>query len=250
MPHMVPATRSSGFTVIEVMLFLAVSGLMILGMFVGIGGSINRQRYEDAVYSFQDYMQGQYNIVDNVRNNRSEYICQSGAIVQASATATDLEKARGASNCIIAGQLVTTTDGRQFTSKPVVATAPSSAYDTAHDEAAFLSSLQLVAVPDEAATDIDEYKMAWSTRIQTPDSSDTAQLLIVRMPTSGIVRTYFRTTIVPDLSGFWTGSMPDELSLCVEPDGLIGTNPMGVRVLRDAVNANSVQLISAGAGVC
>ena len=250
---MVRAARSSGFTVIEVMLFLAVSGLMILGMFVGISGSINRQRYEDAVFSFQDYLQGQYNLVDNVRNNRDQYICRSGAIIEASPT-EQAERARGTSDCVITGRLVTTVDGRRFTSKPVIATAPSSAYDVTHGEAGLLDSLQLVVMPDVALTDSDDYQIAWNTRIYTEkgneDASNTAQLLIVRMPTSNVVRTYFRTTDSTDLTGFWTGGSPSELSLCVEPDGLIRSNPTGVRVLASASNANSVQFISAGAGTC
>ena len=245
---MVRTSYSSGFTIIEVMLFLAISGLMVVGMFVGISGSINRQRYEDAVYSFQDYMQGQYNLVDNVRNNHDDIrVCRGGNIVEDMAN----RESRGTSqDCTIVGRLITTTDGRRFVSEPVFST--NSALDTTHGETALLNSLQLTTA--SVASDSEDYQLSWNTRVYTDkahrDASHTAQLLILRMPDSGIVRTYFRTATVGLLNEFWSGTPPAEMALCVEPDGLIKSNPTGVRVLAKAVNANSVQFISAGAGTC
>lgn len=225
-----------GFTIIEVMLFLAISGLMVAGMFIGISGSINRQRYEDAVYSFQDYMQSQYNLVDNVRNNRSDSVagCDGGS--------------RGTSNCAIVGRLVTTTDGRNFISEPVF--ARNSTPDPTGNVTELLGRLQLTTA--NTATDNENHQLAWGTRIYTdrahPDASNTSQLLVLRMPTSGVVRTFFRTTPGRDLASGWSSAT--QLALCVEPDGLIKSNALGVRVLVNAINTNSVQFISAGAGVC
>lgn len=248
---MVRTSYSSGFTVIEVMLFLAVSGLMILGMFVGISGSINRQRYEDAVFSFQDYAQGQFNLVDNVRNNRDlNYTCQSGTIADSGMGG---DAARGTSEeCSIVGRLVTTTDGRNFVSEPVYST--SNTLDTTSGDAALLDSMQLALAPSDATNDNDDYELAWGTRIYTdpanPDSSNTAQLLIVRMPISNVVRTYFRTQTSQPLEDFWSTTSEPEIALCVQPDGLIRSNPTGVKVLANATNANSVQMIAAGTGTC
>lgn len=248
---MARVSYDSGFTVIEVMLFLAITGLMIVGMFVGVSGSINRQRYEDAVHSFQDYMQGQYNLVDNVRNNHlSNYVCQGGAIVDGGMGG---DESRGTSeDCTIVGRLVTTTDGQNFVSEPVYST--SSDLDTTHGETALLNSLDLATGPTAGATDNDDYKLAWNTTIYTdrahPGSSQTAQLLILRMPVSGVVRTYFRTVTAGSMNTFWNGPSPAEITLCVAPDGLIKSNPTGVRVLASAINANSVQFIPAGAGKC
>lgn len=239
---MVRPQYTSGFTVIEVMLFFAISGLMITGMFVGISGSINRQRYDDAVHSLQDYMQGQYNFVDNVRNNR----------ISASVAGCD-GAARGTSTaCMIVGRLITTTNGSTFTSEPVFSTNPT--LDTTNGETALLNSLGLALAASADANDKETYQTAWSTRIYTnkndPSASRTAQLLILRMPTSDVVRTYFRTATTGPLSGFWAGAPVGQLALCVEPDGLIGSSPTGVRILANAINANSVQFITAGANVC
>ena len=43
---------SGGFTIIEVMLFLAVSGVLAAGILATVGGTIGAQRYRDAVDSF------------------------------------------------------------------------------------------------------------------------------------------------------------------------------------------------------
>lgn len=238
---MVRPSYNSGFTVIEVVLFLAISGLMILGMFVGISGSIDRQRYDDATESFQDFLQGQYNLVDNVRNNR-----------HATTIASCDGASRGTSDCTIVGRLVTTENGRDFVSEPIFATGTN--YDTSHDEAALLDSLQLKTGPEDTASDNDDYTLAWQTQLYTNktnrDGSRAAQLLIVRIPTSGIVRTYFRPSTSGALAAMWQSPSPSKISLCVEPHGLITSNPTGVRILASAINTSSVQFITAGDGAC
>ncbi len=247
---MVRSPYSSGFTIIEVMLFLAISGLMIVGMFVGISGSINRQRYDDAVSSFQDYIQGQYNIVDNVRNNRPDsYICSGGSI------STGSGMNRGTSDCTLAGRLITTTDGSNFVSEPVIATGTTLVTDST--EVALLDSLGLTRMPTGASRDDDTYRLAWSTRVyagigtKATLSTHTAQLLILRIPTSGVIRTYFRTSSsTAPLNQLWNAPPTDQLLLCVEPDGLTMANANGVKVLKNAVNTNSVQFITAGEGAC
>ena len=46
-----------GFTIIEVMLFLALSGLLLVGVLGGLGDNISRQRYNDAVQDVVNMMQ-------------------------------------------------------------------------------------------------------------------------------------------------------------------------------------------------
>lgn len=247
---MVRRPYSSGFTVIEVTLFLAISGLMIVGMFVGVSGSINRQRYDDAVKSFQDFVQGQYNIVDNVRNNRpTEYVCNTATGTIASGSS---DISRGMSDCMVVGRLITTTDGHNFISEPIIATG--TVFDTTHTETALIDSLGLVRMPAGGSKDDETYRVAWDTYAYTKKDDHTArsaQLLILRMPTSGIVRTYFRTTPpTADLSPLWKSSSEAQLTLCIESDGMTLTPPTGVRVLKDAINTNSVQFITAGENGC
>ena len=54
-----------GFTLIEVSLFLAITGLLFLGVTLGVQNSIYQQRYNDAVQSFANFLG---NIYDEVLN--------------------------------------------------------------------------------------------------------------------------------------------------------------------------------------
>lgn len=247
---MVVAKTNRGFTVIEVILFLAVASLMMAGVLVGIGSSVNSQRYNEALYSFEDFIKGQYSLTDNVRNNRpADQVCSPSSI---SLTPGSPEP-RGTSECTIAGRLISTTDGREITSRPVFATAGT--YDTSGDEDLLLSSLDLIAGPVDLVSDDETFNVPWQTYIYTDRDNKTTSnefsILILNLPTNGLTRTYFQDSAATStMDDFWTAGLPGDLILCVEPDGLISTNPLGVRVVQGATNSNSVQRITAGDNQC
>ena len=71
--------KHTGFTLIEVMIFLAISGILIIGIIVGTGGTIARHRYNDAVQDLAQALRGQYASVINPqisKYNRS-VLCNS-----------------------------------------------------------------------------------------------------------------------------------------------------------------------------
>lgn len=53
----------AGFTIVEVMLALAISALMLIGVIGGVYISINQQRYSDALRDFAEYMRTVYSEV-------------------------------------------------------------------------------------------------------------------------------------------------------------------------------------------
>jgi type II secretory pathway pseudopilin PulG len=59
--------RRAGFTIIEVMLFLAISGFLFVGILVGTGSGISRQRYNDSVQDIARILREQYSSVVNVQ---------------------------------------------------------------------------------------------------------------------------------------------------------------------------------------
>ncbi|HEU4715394.1 MAG TPA: prepilin-type N-terminal cleavage/methylation domain-containing protein, partial [Candidatus Saccharimonadales bacterium] len=79
------AKTQNGFTIIEVMLFLAITGMLAAAILVGSGVAIGQQRYRDSVSSLQSYIQQQYNKVINVTNDRDKsWTCDSnGTVTQA-----------------------------------------------------------------------------------------------------------------------------------------------------------------------
>lgn len=90
--------RQGGFTIIEVMIFLAVSGLLLFGIMAGTGTAIARQRYNDGVQSAQSFFQKQFDETLSVNNDRpSNQAC-------ANSTVTAGSDPRGASQCFILGK--------------------------------------------------------------------------------------------------------------------------------------------------
>ncbi len=61
-----------GFTIIEVMLVLAIAGLMLVGVLGNTYSSIKAQRYNDAVTSFAEDLRKFYNEVLNPRSRNEE----------------------------------------------------------------------------------------------------------------------------------------------------------------------------------
>ena len=56
-----------GFTIIEVMRFLAISGFLLVGILVGTGTSIANQRYKDAVQDTVDAIKNAYSFVSDTQ---------------------------------------------------------------------------------------------------------------------------------------------------------------------------------------
>lgn len=241
-----------GFTIIEVMLFLAITGLMMAGVIAGIGGNLNRQRYVDSTSSLFDFMQGQYNLVDNVRSNRSDnYRCNSAGVGETTAPST-----RGTSTCSIVGRLVTSgPSGEDITSRPVYATA-----DVAEviktdltSENDLITKMRLRLAPPELVDDDVTFSPTWQTNVYT-DSNNINQgafsLLIIRLPTNGLIRTFATRDQQATVTEVVNAAISQPLELCVNPDGLVNTPHAGVRILPTAANVNGVQQIASGTGVC
>src|ERR1035437_3824051 len=94
-----------GFTILETMLFLAITGLMVVAILVSTGSTINIQRYRDSVTSLKSYLQGQYSDVNNVRNEQRaiNLSCDSNAVTSETG---GVKNSRGQADCIILGRLI------------------------------------------------------------------------------------------------------------------------------------------------
>lgn len=74
----------NGFTLVEVMLFLAVSGLLLAGVLGMTQSSISSQRFNDATQSFAEFLRKVYSDVSNpqsIGDGRSDYAIYGKAIV-------------------------------------------------------------------------------------------------------------------------------------------------------------------------
>lgn len=113
--------RRSGFTIIEVVLFLAISSGLAIFLLVGTSAAIQRQQYRDSVQSFASFLRGQYERVISVENDREP---GQACPISGSDSGTS---SRGQSNCMIIGRYIETVgatanvDGRNYQTKPVYA---------------------------------------------------------------------------------------------------------------------------------
>jgi type II secretory pathway pseudopilin PulG len=229
------AKTHKGFTIIESVLFLGVTGIIMAVLLVGVGGTLNRERYKDAVSSFQNYLQGQYNLVSNVNNSRpNTEVCQGGQIK------VGLDGGKGTSDCTIVGRVIhSSASGDMLTSAQVYATVDASALVGATD-AAILNSAQLITSPT-----VDTFAMGWGTKLVKPDSSvRTFSILIVRMPTSGLIHTYVLEQANQPPVAIIGNS--EDLSMCVDNSMFVtgGVGRVGVILTKDAINSSGVQFLT------
>jgi type II secretory pathway pseudopilin PulG len=236
-----------GFTIIEVMLFLAITGLMIVGVMAGVGGSINRQRYQDATTSVLDFFQGQYNTVDNVYSNRPAYIsCSEGSLEEG------IEQARGTSDCSIIGRYITTSDGRKLMSQPLLAQNDIAAIDTSQEmtEVEYIQALGLARTGDVFNNDNDEFTSPWETTLYTdpesPSTADAFTVVLIKMPNSGLIRAFTIKKADATINEVIEASTSDDFLVCVNPAGLVASPSYGVKIKPLSVNASGVQPTQGG----
>lgn len=240
------ARRENGFTIIETTLVLAITGLIIAVILVGIGNSLNHQRYTDAVNQATDFFRGQYASTSNVVNDRSRNeICTSSGVV-----ASPNQETVGASDCLLLGKIIRSSDGENLEVYQVIAT-----HDPTNDTgAAEMSDTGLLVVANlrQGNEVIATYRPEWGTQLLRPGTADPARftIMVVRAPVTGTVRTYATasdTATVADLLATPPAAQTD-LRVCVDQAGFfgIGVQPMGIVVSKDATNTTGVQIIPAG----
>lgn len=231
-----------GFTIIETMLFLAITGLLIMGVLIGTGNSINTQRYRDSVTSLQAFLQQQYSEVSNVSNdNAGSAKCYSDNAVP-----------RGQSNCVILGRLITTnanSSGLIF--EDVIGQIPSG-LPTPSDDVSALAQYNITVLPSATNT----YSVEWGGVLVNPGSNNQAavfSILILRSPLSGIIRTFIdNTAVVNNLPQFVKRTNPSPLlqseKVCINSSGLFAGGEMAVLVNAGATGASGVETLGDNSG--
>lgn len=184
---------SRGFTIIETVLFLAISGLLILTIVGGAGVSINIQRYRDGVESLKSKIQDQYAYVTNVENSRSsDQLCGANAKPVYDANG----EIRGQSKCMITGKYMRISDTN-------VATYTVLAYETSDvipNGASDIDILKNNYNYNTSATPDDDVELDWGTSLVWPTTLGiespigatprTMGILFLKSPNSGQTYTF------------------------------------------------------------
>ncbi|HMS93306.1 MAG TPA: hypothetical protein PKD28_02840 [Candidatus Saccharibacteria bacterium] len=233
-----------GFTIIEVILFLGVTGLMMLGIFVGVWGSITQQRYKDAVVSFQESLRQTYGDVVAVQNNRV-------------ATASgDCIGGVGTSTCVILGRYLHVSSQSSAGTGPSIITVsdvigtipPTGSVATGYID--ILRSYQ-PRVINNANRSVSQ--MQWQTQLRWPngDAGNGFSMLVIRSPETGQIHTFTwrGNSTTPNLvpvGGPITAANetnPTNRLLCVDTNGM-SVPPSGIRIQPRASTAAAIGQIA------
>ncbi|PLS80864.1 hypothetical protein CYG49_03820, partial [Candidatus Saccharibacteria bacterium] len=124
-------TRSEGgFTIIEVVIFLAITGLMLSVALVGTGSVIRNVRFTDSIRSFESYVQGQYDETLNGVNPRTGVETCNNSEVQLPVSLIGT-KPGTSDTCLLLGKyLYLTHDSNEIKTFYVVGTEPTTVPDS------------------------------------------------------------------------------------------------------------------------
>lgn len=244
--------RPQGFTVIETMLFLAVSGLLAMGILIGSGGAINAQRYKDATNSLLSFFQSQYDRVANVQNVRDTDLgCATG---DTELTISGTSIARGTTDCVIIGRLLVSSDAGESISAQTVYASSDLANSFSESGAQLSGDVEVIKnsglFTDDDLGESRDYTPEWGTRLVRAGTSDpdTWQMLIVRSPASGAIRTYLSDDTSLSLIDLVSATNEQQRLVCLDSRGLVLSGNRGVVFSAGSTGASGVKL--AGDGQC
>lgn len=231
-----------GFTMIEVMLFLAVTGMLMVAILVGSGVAIGQQRYRDSVSSLQSYLQQQYNLVTDVSNARDQgWTCDSSGNVIAADPSVGTP--RGTSDCVIMGRFITIdSTGTQVVTSNVVGYRAPGAQTQPSDIDEITKNYKLGISPINQ----DSQTVSWSAQVVKPKTvvPQPLSILILSSPLSGSILTFVESGDQSDLNGMVAASnMSTQYDLCVNAEvGSFVGKRMEVRIAPYATSASAIQV--------
>lgn len=229
-------TTRSGFTLVEVALFLAITGLVFAGIVVGTQNSIFQQRYNDSVQNFAEFLRRAYSQVENVQSNGS-----------------------GNGSTAIYGRLIVFGEEggkNKITSYAVIGGIAGEGYDDLENRGTLEGLIKLDAkVSDDM---MEEYIPRWGAEIQTKDGFSggygvfTGAVLIVRHPETGEIYTFEKTgDVAYGVGSEIVGEFEQKaVDFCVNPNGAEKSSlRKDVRIVDGAKNTSGVEVVS-GEGEC
>lgn len=216
--------RQAGFTIIEITLFMAITGLLFLIAVAGTGNTIRTFRFTDSGRSLESFVQKQYDDVINGLNNRSANVsCNNGTVD------TSTAQAIGSSNCLLIGKLIVFRSGDPLvTTYNVVGTEPAGVNYSLSDTD-LISAFQPRAITNTAT---QTYTIPWGNAPsgfkRTSDNTATNGLLLIRSPKSSQLVSY--TFVVPatvpsDLTSTvnTTANRSQQTNFCIKNADGLGT---------------------------
>lgn len=238
---MIDVRRQQGFTIIEVVLFLAISGLLVVLLMTGWTVRINTERYRDSVVTLQSFLQQQYNLVYNVENDRgNDLACDNQARVQAGSSE------KGQTNCVLLGRFITiqaSSNDTNITVSPVVG------LDTAPDDSdagktlpeLFLDPYRVKTVSQNIGLSETEFAIPWGATVV---GGRDMTIAILRDPQTGIAHTYStgsEVALTNLLRQAESINIEEERRVCLDPGAPFSGEQMAVVIRAKASSQSAVE---------
>lgn len=254
---------NTGFTIIETMLFLAISAALFAAVMVGVGANIERQRYRDSVVSLRSFIQEQYSRTANTANGRTDDVaCNlSGSSIAITGTTPGAGEAPGTSKCLIVGRYIEVDDygtdtssyGKTLLVSNVIAypRRDASCSTTTNGD---LDDLKCNYVLQRGTKERESYAIAWGNKLvseSNPAAYKQFSMMIVRSPRSGALMTLvspnskISTTNLPKA----TNPLRQALHLCVNGNPA-GVKPTGVNIPALTAAQSMVSVMTDTESVC
>lgn len=235
---MMGAQSRRGFTIIEVVLFLAISGLLAVLLMTGWTVRVNTERYRDSVTTLQSFLQQQYNLVYNVENDRTNNLtCNNAGRVVTGVSA------KGQTNCVLLGRFITIGVVGGETQLNVSAVVGLDATPTASDATKPLKELLVSlyganVVTQDVGLSETELTVPWGATI-VGGQSVTASIL--RDPRTGAVHTYSIDTNGSLNSLLANSNNEAERHICLDPGAPFSGERIAVVIRASASSQNAIE---------
>lgn len=275
--------KHKGFTLVEIALFLAVTGALFVGIIAGTQNSIRLQRYNDSVQSFANFWRDIYASVSNTQNlgdGRSDQAVYGKLVVFGEACNFDGDSANF-SSC---GTKPASTGGQTVFTYDVIGGVAKPGTNVGNNTLEALAELQTnILVVERNGSEvevypsgfIDSYTPTWGATIEKPSiqyANDkwpfTGSILVVKHPRSTTIGTYFSSKIIEvnhamtenpnaaetilkdvlELAGTDPSVFePKEVDFCINSDdiGQARFRRQDVRLVKNANNVSGVEILSA-----
>lgn len=224
-----------GFTIIEVMLFLGIGGVLTAGIILTIGSGISAQRYRQAVSILKSDIQQQFERSTTVVNIRQGNIDECVGEV-------------GRSNCVILGSYLTMSGDGRVARYDVYGVNPdeesSGDSELPKDEYSILTSYQ----PRVNESSKQEWNMEWGVNINREGGSHDVMdigMMTVRSPETGITYLFNRNSL--DTNNLGTIINKDSRArqvICVNPAGFSINERLAVVIGKNAGSSTAVEVLS------
>ena len=231
--------RRVGFTIIEVVLFLGITGLLLGAVLVTAGINIAVQRYQDSVATLQSDIQQQFEDTIAVQNDR--------AAAGSGDARCGTDRGRGTSECIIMGKFMTITSTGNIRQYKVYGVRTVTSPEPV-DEHLLLREYN----PTVLASTVVQSRTEWDTRIAAPTAgrgSSSTGILILRSPRSGNVYTFVSSNVATGTAALRTmisSTNRQKYTLCINPNGLRVAQVMGISIAANASSASAVEFRTNG----